>query len=85
MKTKTGRKTIGDRTFRVFEGDKLLSEATEMTDDRLAEFLMVIPFKLSFTGWSIYPMAVLILVGALLIYLDINRTAREIIERKLFF
>ncbi len=51
----------------------------------LIEFLLVNTFPLSFVGWSIYPAAVLITVGALLIYLAINKSAREIIERKFFF
>ena len=51
----------------------------------LIEFLMGVTFRLSFIGWSIYPLCVLMLFGGLLIYLAINSAAREIIERKLFF
>ena len=51
----------------------------------LMEFLMGVTFQLPFIGWSIYPLCVLMLFGGLLIYLAINRSAREIIERKLFF
>lgn len=51
----------------------------------LTEFLMDITFHIRFMGWSIYPLAVLVLIGGLLIYLGINRSAREIMERKLFF
>lgn len=51
----------------------------------LIEFLMGITFHLRFVGWSIYPLCVLILFGGLLIYFAINRTARETMERKLFF
>ena len=51
----------------------------------LIEFLMGITFGLRFIGWSIYPLCVLVLFGGLLIYLAINRSAREIMERKLFF
>lgn len=51
----------------------------------LIEFLMCLTFKLGFVGWSFYPLVVLVLFGGLLIYLAINRTAREIMERKLFF
>lgn len=51
----------------------------------LIEFLMKITFGLHFIGWSIYPLVVLFLFGGLLIYLAINSTAREILERKLFF
>ena len=38
-----------------------------------------------FIGWSFYPLIPLALVGGLLIYLAMNATAREKIERKLFF
>lgn len=51
----------------------------------LIEFLADITFHLSFIGWSIYPMVVLILFGGLLIYFAINGNAREAMERKLFF
>ncbi len=51
----------------------------------LIEFLMDMTFNIRFMGWSIYPLAVLVLVGGLLIYLGINRSAREMMERKLFF
>ena len=51
----------------------------------LTEFLLVDTFSLAFVGWSIYPAAVLIMVGALLIYLAISKPAREVIERKFFF
>ena len=51
----------------------------------LIEFLMDVTFRLRFIGWSIYPLCVLVLFGGLLIYLAINSSAREIIERKLFF
>lgn len=51
----------------------------------LTEFLMDMTFHIRFMGWSIYPLAVLVLIGGLLIYLGINRSAREMMERKLFF
>lgn len=51
----------------------------------LIEFLMGVTFQLRFIGWSVYPLCVLLLFGGLLIYLAINRAAREIIQRKLFF
>lgn len=51
----------------------------------LIEFLMGMTFHLQFIGWSIYPLCVLALFGCLLIFLAINRTAREAMERKLFF
>ena len=51
----------------------------------LVEFLMTLTFGLAFIGWSIYPLVVLVLGGGLMIYLAINRAARETLERKLFF
>lgn len=50
----------------------------------LMEFLLVCTFGVPFIGWSIYPLAVLMLLGGLLIYLAIDRSAREVMERKLF-
>lgn len=51
----------------------------------LIECLLDITFDVSFMGWSIYPLIVLTLLGGILIYLAINGSAREIMERKLFF
>ena len=51
----------------------------------LIEFLIKITFGLYFMGWSIYPLVVLFMFGGLLIYLAINSSAREMLERKLFF
>lgn len=51
----------------------------------LIEFLLHVTFGIDFVGWSVYPLAVLVLLGGALIYLAINKTAREIMERKLFF
>ena len=50
----------------------------------LLEFLLDVTFDLGFTGWSVYPLVVLGLIGGLMIYFAINRAAREIMERKLF-
>lgn len=51
----------------------------------LIEFLLVITFThYSFVGWSLYPLVALLLLGALMIYLAIDRSARETMERKLF-
>ena len=50
----------------------------------LVEFLVVITFQRPFVGWSIYPLAVLGAIGGFLIFLAIDRAAREMIERKLF-
>lgn len=51
----------------------------------LTEWLMVLTFDGGFTGWSLYPLVGLALVGGLLIYVAISPSARETIERKLFF
>lgn len=52
----------------------------------LMEFLSNLTFHVSrFLGWSLYPLIALVLLGGLLIYLGISRTAREIMKRKLFF
>lgn len=51
----------------------------------LIEFLLMITFEISFIGWSIYPLVVLMTFGALLIYVAINRAAQEFLKRKLFF
>ena len=71
---KKGRLYITGGAFVLFGGFMLL-----------IEFLMKITFNIRFMGWSIYPLAVLVLIGGLLIYLGINRSAREMMERKLFF
>lgn len=51
----------------------------------LVELLMDLTFGLLFIGWSLYPLIVLVLLGGLLFYFAMNRAAREIMERKLFF
>ncbi len=51
----------------------------------LIEFLLMITFGIPFIGWSVYPFAVLLLLGLLLIYLAINRSACETLKRKFFF
>lgn len=65
----------------IFGGASMLLGALAM----LMEYLMCLTFSLSFIGWSAYPLAVLMLLGGLMIYVAINPTAREIAERKLFF
>lgn len=50
----------------------------------LMEFLLKITFHRPFVGWSFYPLVALVLLGGLLIYLAINKSAREMMERKLF-
>ncbi len=51
----------------------------------LIEFLLSNTFKVNFIGWSLYPLSVLVIIGGLLFYLAINKSAREVMERKLFF
>ena len=52
----------------------------------LMEFFISITFdSIDFIGWSLFPLAVLVLIGGLLLYLAINKSAREVMERKLFF
>lgn len=51
----------------------------------LTEFLMTATFHRAFIGWSVCPMIVLLLLGGMLIFLGINATARERMERRFFF
>lgn len=51
----------------------------------LMEFLLGCTFGTAFIGWSVYPMAALILLGGFLIFLGICRSAREAMQRKFFF
>ena len=51
----------------------------------LVEYLMYITFGIWPIGWSVYPLVVLFLFGGQLIYFAINRSAWEILKRKLFF
>lgn len=50
----------------------------------LLEVLLSATFRVMFVGWSIYPLVVLALLGGLLIFLAINSTVREKMERKFF-
>jgi hypothetical protein len=51
----------------------------------LVEFLVHLTFDISrHVYWSPYPLIILSLLGGLLIYLAISRSARETMERKLF-
>lgn len=51
----------------------------------MAEFLMDITFHIpKFYGWSLYPLTTLVLLGGMLIFLAICRSAREVMERKFF-
>ena len=51
----------------------------------MVELLLDKTFQVDFIGWSVYPLIVLSLLGGALIYLAINSSAREMVERKLFF
>ncbi len=51
----------------------------------LVEYLLSQSFGLRFFGWSVYPLLTLALFGGLLIYIAANKSARETLERKLFF
>jgi len=42
--------------------------------------LMTVTFSMAFTGWSVYPLIALSLLGGLLIFLAINKSARERME-----
>lgn len=51
----------------------------------LMELLLCITFEpIHFLGWSLFPLTALALVGGTLIFLAINRRAREKMERKFF-
>ena len=50
----------------------------------LVEFLLNRTFQCGFVGWSVYPLVVLTALGGLMIFLAINRSARESMERRLF-
>lgn len=49
------------------------------------EFLLSTAFGIGFSGWSVYPLTALAAVGCLFIYIAINSSVREMMERKLFF
>ena len=50
-----------------------------------AEWLMMLTFSYGFVGWSMYPLIPLVMLGGMLIFLGINKTARERMERRFFF
>lgn len=51
----------------------------------LIEFLLTVTFPaISFVGWSLYPLAILVLLGGFLLFLGIYRPARETMQRKFF-
>jgi len=49
------------------------------------ELFLVVTFKVSFDGWSLYPMIPLVLLGLGMIAIAISRNAREVLARKLHF
>ena len=51
----------------------------------LLEFLIMQTFHIPFSGWSLYPLVTLALLGGMFLYLAINKSAREVAKRKLFF
>ena len=51
---------------------------------QLVEILICITFHRPFVGWSVYSLVTALLLGGLLIFLAINKNARETMERKLF-
>lgn len=50
----------------------------------LTEFLLGITFSVPYVGWSIYPFVTLLLLGALVIFLAVNRHFRESLKKKIF-
>lgn len=62
-------------------GGAMIAMGLEML---LLEWLLSVTFSVSFVGWSVYPLTVFVLLGGLLIFLAINSTARERMERKFF-
>lgn len=51
----------------------------------LLEYLLIWTFPaIPFIGWSLYPLAVFLVLGGLLIFLAICRPARDMMERKTF-
>ena len=51
----------------------------------IIELLICNTCSISYLGWSFYPLAALALLGGMLLFLAINKSAREAMERKLFF
>lgn len=49
------------------------------------ELFLMVTFKTSFDGWSIYPMIPLVLLGLGMIAISISRNARAVLARKLHF
>jgi hypothetical protein len=51
----------------------------------IIELFLMITFKVSFDGWSIYPMIPLVILGLGMIAISISRNARAVLARKLHF
>lgn len=51
----------------------------------LTELLLARHFSLPFGGWSLYPLTALALLGGMLLFLAVCRSAREKMERRFFF
>ncbi|MBR4278877.1 MAG: hypothetical protein IKT34_01755 [Clostridia bacterium] len=51
----------------------------------IIELLICNAFGKAYLGWSFYPLCSLVLLGGMFIFLAINKSAREAMERKLFF
>lgn len=51
----------------------------------LVEYLLCLTFDLPLTGWSLYPLLAMFLLGGFLIFLAICHPVREAMERKFFF
>ena len=49
------------------------------------ELFLMITFKISFDGWSLYPMIPLVIIGLGMIAISISRNAKAILARKLHF
>ena len=51
----------------------------------LVEYLLCTTFEpIRFYGWSVYPMTVFLILGGMLIFLAVNRRAREKMEKRFF-
>jgi hypothetical protein len=51
----------------------------------LVEYLLCVTFEpIRFYGWSVYPLTVLLILGGMLIFLAVNRGAREKMEKRFF-
>ena len=51
----------------------------------IIELFLMITFKVSFDGWSLYPMIPLVILGLGMIAISISRNAKAILARKLHF